>query len=403
MPRRVFITVAEVSGDLHAAELIRSLRQLDPEIIIEGFGGPMMAAAGANILHETTTKAAMTFHAVKRVFEFSRLLKEAKNYYREKKPDLQICVDSSGVNLHFARAAKEAGVKVLYYIAPQLWASREGRMKKVRAYCDHVACILPFEETYYRSHGVNATFVGHPLFDELPAKRSLVPGSRFPDAPPVIGIIPGSRKSEVKANFPHLIEVMKRIRAEIPNACFHIPTTVAGNSIARSMLEKAEFPLTKSPPMFRAAPGEDAKLTEKINWLNQFVVLKVNAFDELIPQCDLCITKSGTSTLHVAAWNVPMIVVYRLNPLVWHLAGRWLVKTKKIALVNILAGQIDLVPEFIPWYGSNQPVADCAIDLLKHPEKLAAQREKLADLIRTLDKPGASMNAAKIAMGLMQT
>ena len=96
-----------------------------------------------------------------------------------------------------------------------------------------------------------------------------------------------------------------------------------------------------------------------------------------------------------------MIVVYRLNPLVWHLAGRWLVKTKKIALVNILAGQIDLVPEFIPWYGSNAPVTDCAIDLLKHPEKLAAQREKLAALVRTLDKPGASMNTAKIALQLI--
>src|SRR5437588_5782011 len=128
MPRRVFITVAEVSGDQHAAELIGALRKLDPGIIIEGFGGPQMAAAGATILHETTRKAAMTFHAVARVFEVSRLLKQARRYYRETKPDLQICVDSSAMNLHFARVAKEEGVKVLYYIAPQLWASREGRM-----------------------------------------------------------------------------------------------------------------------------------------------------------------------------------------------------------------------------------------------------------------------------------
>src|SRR4051812_21489278 len=189
MPRRVFITVAEVSGDQHAAELIRSLKELDPGIVIEGFGGPQMSAAGANILHETTRKAAMTFHAVKRVFEVSRLLKQARRYYREYKPDLQICVDSSGMNLHFAKAAKEEGVPVLYYIAPQLWASREGRMKKVRAYVDHVACILPFEESYYRNHGVTATFVGHPLFDELPKDRSR--RREYDPAAPIVGIIPG--------------------------------------------------------------------------------------------------------------------------------------------------------------------------------------------------------------------
>jgi lipid-A-disaccharide synthase len=283
------------------------------------------------------------------------------------------------MNLHFARAAKEAGVPVLYYIAPQLWASREGRMKKVRAYVDHVACILPFEEAYYRGHGVTATFVGHPLFDELPADRSPPVGPRFPDAPPVIGIVPGSRKSEVAANFPHLLDVAQRIRAEFPEAQFNIPVTAAGKSLVTDLLERSKWGSTP------------------------FCLVKQDAFDEMVSRCDLCITKSGTSTLHVAAWNVPMIVVYRINPALWHLAGRWLIKTKKIALVNILAGQTDLVPEFIPWYGSNAPVAACAIDLLKHPDKLAAQREKLAGLVHTLDKPGASMNAARIAMQLMHS
>ncbi|HEX3357895.1 MAG TPA: lipid-A-disaccharide synthase [Tepidisphaeraceae bacterium] len=376
MPRRIFITVAEVSGDQHAAELITALKQLDPEIMVEGFGGPEMARAGGNILYETTSKAAMTFHAVKRVFEVSRLLKQARRYYLEQKPALQICVDSSGMNLHFARAAKECGVPVLYYIAPQLWASREGRMKKVREFVDHVACILPFEENYYRSHGVTATFVGHPLFDELPADRGRGAGARFPETPAVIGIIPGSRKSEVAANFPHLLDVMKRVLVKFPEARFNIPTTAAGEPVV-------------------------AKFLEQEKELSLRTTVKRDAFDELISQCDLCITKSGTSTLHVAAWNVPMIVVYRVNPLLWHLAGRWLVKTKRIALVNILAGQIDLVPEFIPWYGPSDEVAECAIDLLEHPEKLVAQREKLAELVKTLEKPGASMNAARIAMELM--
>jgi lipid-A-disaccharide synthase len=377
MPRRVFITVAEVSGDLHAAELIRSLRLLDPEIQIEGFGGPQMAAAGANILHETTTGAAMTQHGIFRAVEVWKLLKQAKQIYQDRKPDLQICVDSSAMNLHFAKAAKEAGVPVFYYIAPQLWASREGRMKKVQAYVDRLACILPFEEEYFRKHGVNATFVGHPLFDELPPNRSTVPPDHPPEGP-VIGIIPGSRKS--KANLPHLLDVAKKIRIVFPRARFLVPTTPGANDYVADTID--------NEPGLGSSRGT--------------FTVEQNAFDKFIPQCDLCITKSGTSTLHVAAWNVPMIVVYRINPILWNLVGRWVVKTKKIALVNILAGQKELVPEFIPWYGSNDSVADCAIDLLKHPAKLDAQRAKLAGLIKSIEKPGASMNAARLAMELIQ-
>jgi lipid-A-disaccharide synthase len=281
-------------------------------------------------------------------------------------------VDSSAINLHFARAAKEAGIPVLYYVAPQLWASREGRMKKVRNYVDRLACIFPFEEMYFRKHGVEATYVGHPLFDEIPTDRQRVNPPWFPDAPPVLGIVPGSRRSEVKANLPGLIEVMHHIRSQFKNVTFLVPTTTVVDALVREML----------------APHA----------LQQ--VIEDRGFDTMMPSCDLVITKSGTSTLHVAAWNVPMVVVYHVNPLLWHLAGKWLVKTKKIAMVNILAGQTELVPEFIP-FTEPDAVAACAIDLLKHPEKLGVQRQALQKLIATMDKPGASMSVAKIAMGMM--
>src|SRR5436190_2442570 len=371
MPRRIFITVAEVSGDKHAAQLIRALRTLEPDIVVEGFGGPEMATAEAKILYETTRGAAMTLHGVKRVFEVSRLLKQADRYYRDVKPDLQICVDSSAMNLHFARVAKRAGIPVMYYVAPQVWASREGRVKKIRQYVDRLACIFPFEEEYFRNHGVNATYVGHPLFDELPRDRASKPASeRFPNRPPLIGIVPGSRRSEVRANLPDLIDVARRILANFPEASFLIPTTAAAHPLVTEML----------------GHGFETRVTAK-----------QDAFDELISQCELCLCKSGTSTLHVAAWNVPMVVVYRVNRILWHLAGRWLVRTKKIAMVNILAGQKDLVPEFIP-FSDSEAVAECAIDLLKHPEKLEAQRAALAKLIAPLDRPGASLNASKLAM-----
>src|SRR4051812_34431545 len=150
-----------------------------------------MAAAGATLLEETVGNAAMGLRGALRALDASRWIELVAKRYRDARPDLHICVDSSAINLPFARLARERfGVPVLYYIAPQLWASREGRMKQLRASVDRVACIFPFEEAYFRQHGVNATFVGHPLFDEMPADRaSRIPsGPRFPDAPAMIGI-----------------------------------------------------------------------------------------------------------------------------------------------------------------------------------------------------------------------
>ena len=169
MPKRIFITAAEASGDQNAAALIRSLKTLDPTIEIEGLGGPKMAAAGAKLLEDTVERAAMGWRGALRALEARRWMKMTAARYYEAQPDLHICVDSSAINIPFAKLAKSFNVPVLYYVAPQLWASREGRIKQMRKWVDHVACIFPFEQEYFRSRGVKATFVGHPLFDQLPA------------------------------------------------------------------------------------------------------------------------------------------------------------------------------------------------------------------------------------------
>lgn len=374
MPRRVFITVAEVSGDTHASQLVRSLKQLDPDMIIEGVGGPRMEAAGAKIHQETVSSAAMGWRGALRIAEVYKLLRWAGEHFDKHRPDLLIGVDSPSMNFHFAKLARQRGIPVLQYVAPQLWAWQEWRMKKVRRLVDRLACILPFEEEYFRKHEVNATFVGHPLFDDLPARHD-DGHERFPDRPPVIGLLAGSRKSEAEGNFPHQLDVAKQILKQFPQAQFLVPTTAATEPVVRQLLEH-------SPANFRHA---------------------VDQFDVMVPQCDLCITVSGTATLHVAAFGVPMIVVYRGSALLWHMLGRWLVRTRTYALVNLLNGSPEhVVPEFIPWYGSNEPVANCAIEMLKNPEQLHRQREKLDTLVRTLDKPGASMNVAKMAMEMMQ-
>jgi lipid-A-disaccharide synthase len=383
MPKRVFITVGEVSGDQHAAELTRALKELDPAILVEGHGGSAMRAAGAVVHHEMVARSVMLAKAVVRAAEVWKLLRWTRDYYRRNKTDLHVCIDSSGMNLHFAKMARACGVPVLYYIAPQLWASREGRIDKVRRYVNKVACILPFEEDYYRRRGVDATFVGHPLFDGLPPGRKLSPEPRElgQAAQPVIGLMPGSRRGEVRANWPHMLEVADRIRAVYPNARFEVPTTPPTHELVVQM----------------AAGRPDLRI-------------EPNAIDAMAPGWDFCLAKSGTTTLHVAAYGVPMIVVYRINSLAWNLVGRFIVKTPSIALVNILAERSSpesglpkyrIVPEVIPWHGSNEPVARQAIELLGSVEKRREQRENLLKLVATLDRRGASRRAAEIALGMM--
>lgn len=390
MARRVFITVGEASGDQHAAQLIRELKTHDKDIIVEGIGGPAMADAGAMIHYDTVHRAAMGWKAVFRYFELKRILKWSRNHFRQHRPDLLICIDSWAMNWHWAKLAHGMGIPVMYYIAPQAWASRPGRVKRLRRYVDRVACILPFEEQFFRDHGVEATFVGHPLFDELPERDTQDPAERFPNKPPVIGLIAGSRRGVAKENFRNLLEVADRIRDDFPDVRFLIPTMPATHNVVMRVLESYTSPsrsVRKSP--------------DGLETIGSFTV-GLNKFNELVPKCDLCITVSGTATLHAAGHGAPQIVVYRLNPLVWHLAARWIVKTRTYSLVNLLNdSRQKIVPEFIPWYGSNLPVASKALEFLKNPQLLAEQRDRLKQLIRALNQPGASRNAAKLAIDLM--
>jgi lipid-A-disaccharide synthase len=195
----------------------------------------------------------------------------------------------------------------------------------------------------------------------------------------------------VKVNFRNMLEVADRVLAAFPEARFLIPTM----PVTHGLVQKALRARASSYP---AAAGPVDSGLERIGPFT----FGPNRFDELVRQCDLSITVSGTATLHVAGHGVPMIVVYRLNPFIWHLAARWIVKTRTYSLVNLLnSGRQNIVPEFIPWYGSNVPVADKVLEYLRNPQLLMDQRDRLLQLIRGLHKPGASRNAAVLAMELM--
>jgi lipid-A-disaccharide synthase len=374
LARRVFITVAEASADLHASHFARALKAVDPGCTLDAFGGERLRDAGAQVHRETVSRAAMGLRALARAGEVHGMVKWLRARYAQARPDLHVCCDSWAMNVHFAKVAKEHGVPVLYYIAPQTWGSREGRVRRMRELVDHVACIWPFEEPYFRRHGIHATYVGHPLFDELPAERPPKP-FLLAGQPPVVGLLAGSRKGIARKNFPRQLEVARRIRQAVPGTRFLVPTTVGAHDAVTEM-----------------ARGFDG------------VEIAINAFDRMVRTCDLCVSVSGTATLHAAAWGVPQIVVYQGNPAAWHLIGRWLVKTRTFSMVNYLSGRPEhIVPEVIPWYGAVGPVADMAISYLRDPAKLESQRADVMKVIHAIDRPGASENAARLALSLMGT
>lgn len=379
MAGRIFITVAETSADQHAAQLARALYAMDPSLVIEGHGGEHMAAAGVRIHHNTTQRAAMGLAAAGRAREVWRLLKWTRAYQQAHRPDLHICCDSWSMNRHFAQLAKSQGVAVLYYIAPQAWASREGRVKKLREIVDRVACILPFEEEFFRRHGVPATYVGHPLFDELGADRPRGVVREIEDGRPIVGILPGSRSSVVRGNFPRLLEVADRIRQVYPQAIFKIPTTATTHELVGELARR-----------HGADGGADG------------LVIEQDAFNKIVPGCDLCLTVSGTAALQVAAFGVPMMVVYYGNRILWHLVARWVVKTRTYSLVNLLSDEPGpIVPEYIPWYGSTEPVARAAVRFLQRAGDRRVQQRNLLAMLKKIDRPGASENTAKLAWELM--
>ena len=391
----VFFSVAEPSADENVALVVRALRGLPggKQLRVWGAGGGAMKGIGAEVVEETVAGAAMGVAAVGRAWEVSKLLSRIGARWEKDAPSLVVCSDSWSLNVHVARLAKKRGIPVLWYVAPQTWASREGRVKQLREVTDRVACILPFEEAYFRQRGVNATYVGHPLWDRIEvggATRGFWEGSNMEGRKgPVVGILPGSRRGVVRANWPRLKEVMRRLRGEFPGITFRVPVTA----------NAAEL-LGELPPDVVAQAGAIDKLVGGVG------VGKDGAWGG----CDLCVCVSGTAALHVAAHRVPMIVVYHGNPVLWHLIGRWVVRTRTFSLVNLLSGKAGerlegrhVVPEYVPWYGSTAAVAEHAARLLRDPGALAAMRERLGEVMAPLARgpdggEGASERVARMIL-----
>jgi len=327
-----------------------------------------MAASGCRLLANPVGRSAMLIGAVAGARYWWGLLGDIRQELRTLQPAVVVPIDSSAVNLRVARIARAEGIPVCYYVAPQLWASRPWRMNTVRAVTDTLCCVLPFEEGYFGKHGVNAVYVGHPMFDApadaadtdplrleppLPGTRA---GDEAPPNAPRVAVFPGSRKGEIAANLPPMLEVMSEVKGRFPRVSF-----------------------------VGVAPSEERawQIRHHLRQTNTTMDIRIGCTDAVVRWADLCLTKSGTATLQIARHHKPMVVLYAVAAWKWHLAGKYLINTEYISLVNILANR-ELVPEYVPFYGSPLPVAREVIELLSKPELRAAMSKDLAELVKPL-------------------
>ncbi len=366
-----FLTAAEHSGDALGASLIHALRRRFPDAIFVGVGGDLMASAGCRLLSNSVKRSAMLDTAVLNGARYWwKMLKEIRHELRALKPDVVVPIDSSGINLRIAGIAKQEKLPVCYYVAPQVWASRPWRVKKIAAAVDTLCCILPFEEKYFKERGVRAAYVGHPMFDTPADTPETDPARLEPPLPGIDGkgyrvaIFPGSRRAEIDGQMPPMLKVLADIKARFPGVSF-----------------------------VAAAPSEERawQIRHHLRLANTPVDIRVGNADAIIRWADLILTKSGTATLQIARHHKPMVVMYALAWWKWNLVGRFLINTPYIALVNILANR-RLVPEHIPFYGSPAVISHDCLELLADPHLRTTMSRELSDLVAPLQPQKGEAN-----------
>jgi len=370
---RIFISAAEPSADAHCAGLITALKESGYDIEFVGVGGPKMADAGCELLEVTSGKAVMIYKAFGHVVHFYRLIKRIKRYLTGNLIDLVVVCDSPAFNFHIAKAAKKAGIKTIFYVAPQLWAWGRWRIGKLRKNCDKLCCILPFEQEWFGTRGVDTVFVGNPLLDKLDIDSAKA--KKYVDFKPErakIALMPGSRAAEIDSLWLPMQQIALKLKSKYPDTEF---VTVAVDSDRRKILKA------------RQIPGFECHYS-------------IDSVHHTASAVDFSIIASGSATLEVAAVGCPMVIMYQSSRILWHLAGRFIVRTKYLSLVNILAGW-ELVPEFMPYFSSIEPIVERIELLIEDKSKLAQVSDSLIRLVEPLAGREARRQVAKIAVEML--
>ncbi len=380
MTSRIMIVTGEASGDLHGANLLRALREKDSDLQVCGMGGAELASLGVDILYDA---AKVSVVGISEVFSHLRDIISAQKVLRRRllthRPDLLILIDLPDFNLPLAKKAKNLGIPVFYYISPQVWAWRSGRVKTLRDRVDKIGVILPFEEEFFRQRGVDAEYVGHPLLDTVVASASreqFCSEYKIPLESRCIGLLPGSRKREISSLLPDFLEAGRILQNAVPEKLiFLIPQA---STITTHDLEEAGILAAKKHLDIR--------------------IIKEERYN-MMAACAAVVAASGTVTLELAILEVPMVVAYKLSPLTYFL-GRLLVKVNHFALVNLIAGY-SAVPELLQAEVTPQRIADELTAILLQPGKRQDMKKALRDVKEKLGGAGASEKAASVVVTLL--
>ncbi len=370
----IWLVAGEASGDILGFRLMNALRQQRPDLRFAGIGGPRMESAGVVSLFPMRDLAVMGLAEIlPRLRSLSRRLDEAVADITTKKPDLIVTIDSPGFNLRLLKRIKPLGLKRVHYVAPQVWAWREHRVRDFPGLWDRLLCLLPFEEAFFARHGLPVKFVGHPVLqsgaDQGNAARFRTVHGIAPDAKIVI-LMPGSRRTEA----PRLLPVFGK--------------TVGLLSQDRSIV-----------PVIPSSPAVAELITQAVqNWpIKPIVLTDIDAKHDAYAAAGAALTKSGTSTLELALAGVPMAVTYRVNPITAALARR-LIRVKHVAMVNLLAGR-EIVPELLQQDCRPERLAATLRTLLMEPSAAAAQRAAFVTIMSELKPPtGLPADAAAKAI-----
>ena len=376
-PLSIMFSAGESSGDQHAANMFLELKKHQPDIKGFGMGGAKMALAGIDIRYDSGSIGVIgVVEVLKHYGEIRRALKLIQQLVSTERPDLLVCVDYKEFNLKLARFAKQCGVKVLFYVSPQVWAWRPGRVKTYGKAIDMMAVIFPFETTYYDAENVPVRYVGHPSVDKVHPQRNRLEDMaifNLDESNPVIGLLPGSRANEINRLLPIMLAAAEILQARIPGIQFMLPQA---DSISDELLE-----------------------SYMCQSLVKITVIKNQPYD-VIQCCDVVMTTSGTATIEIALLTVPMVITYKLAALTYWL-GRWLVNTPFIGLPNIILGK-GFIKELIQHEATSENLAEEIERILTDKFYADQMRDNLNQVKQQLGHGGGSKNMAELALEIMK-
>lgn len=368
----IFIAAGEVSGDRFGARLIEALKNLDSQVPLIGWGGPMMEAAGLEIMADLTPHSAVgILEQLPGLPHALRAIKQAKRFFREQRPSVVVLVDYQGANMQLAQAARKLGIPTVYYITPQVWIWGTKRsLTKVTKGVDTLLAIFEKEAQLYQEAGGNVQFVGHPLLDQMPSgqERGAIGRSLGLDLKePILGLLPGSRRNEVETLLPAMLGAVKHMRAEIPTLQVVLPVA---SPFLRPLIEQK-------------VQGHGIHLTEASGM-------------GLIQACDVVVAASGTAALEAAVVGTPAIAAYRVSGLT-AIAARFLMRSPYVTLPNLLLER-GIIPELLQRSANPERIAQETLSLLQNPRRRQQMAQELGLVRAQLGRPGSAARAAQIIM-----